>query len=348
MYFFVRRFLDLRRLIERKKYNKDKKMKLVLRRRFLGDEYTVGSLYLSPDPSPQGRGEDSAGATMSESVSTVSTTGKGEDSAGVMIKESVSTTGRVEDSAGATMSESVSTTGKGEDSAGAMIKESVSTTGRVEDSAGATMMESVSTTGKVEDSAGATMMESVSTTGKGEDSAGAMIKESVSTAGRVEDSAGATMRESVSTTTNVMEEITTLSAPIPTRGAAGERNEFEYFCDTLEDKDRGLTQDMPLDEIRRIKVTHETAIPTGVYRVIVNISPSKRRMLPRLLDVPGFSGILIHRGNTKNDSSGCILVGENKVKGKVINSTQYEKRLVEILTEVQDKGEEIFIRVMSD
>jgi hypothetical protein len=120
----------------------------------------------------------------------------------------------------------------------------------------------------------------------------------------------------------------------------------EYFCDTLEDKDRGLKQDMPLDEIRHIKVAHETAIPTGMYRVIVNVSPTKKRMLPRLLDVPGFSGILIHRGNTENDSSGCILVGENKVKGKVINSTQYEKRLVEILTEVQNRGEEIRIRVM--
>lgn len=110
----------------------------------------------------------------------------------------------------------------------------------------------------------------------------------------------------------------------------------EYFCDTLEDVDRGLTQSTPLDEIRKIKIPHETAIPTGVYRVIVNLSPAKKRMLPRMLDVSGFSGILIHRGNTKHDSSGCILVGENKVKGKVINSTQYEKRLVEILSEAQD------------
>jgi hypothetical protein len=88
--------------------------------------------------------------------------------------------------------------------------------------------------------------------------------------------------------------------------------------------------------------------PTGNYRVIVNLSPAKKRMLPRLLDVPGFSGILIHRGNTKSDSSGCILVGENKVKGKVINSTQYEKRLVEILTEAQERGEETRIVVGYD
>jgi hypothetical protein len=71
-------------------------------------------------------------------------------------------------------------------------------------------------------------------------------------------------------------------------------------------------------------------------------------MLPRLSDVPGFSGILIHRGNTKNDSSGCILTGENKVKGKVINSTRYEKRLVEILTEAQERGEEIRIEIVNE
>jgi hypothetical protein len=111
----------------------------------------------------------------------------------------------------------------------------------------------------------------------------------------------------------------------------------EYFCDALEDKDRGLTQSMSVEEIRRIKIPHETAIPTGVYKVIVNLSPAKKRLLPRLLDVPGFSGILIHRGNTKHDSSGCILVGENKVKGKVINSTVYEKRLVEILSGAKDE-----------
>jgi hypothetical protein len=119
----------------------------------------------------------------------------------------------------------------------------------------------------------------------------------------------------------------------------------EYFCDTLEDVDHGLTQTMPPEEIRRIKIPHETAIPTGVYRVIVNLSPAKRRMLPRLLNVPGFTGILIHSGNTENDTSGCILVGENKVKGKVVNSTLYEKRLVEILTGAQERGEMMEIEI---
>jgi len=105
----------------------------------------------------------------------------------------------------------------------------------------------------------------------------------------------------------------------------------EYFSDTLEDTDRELHQNMPLAEIKKIKVAHQTAIPTGTYRVIVNMSPRFRRLLPRLLDVPGFAGILIHRGNTDSDTSGCILVGENKVVGKVINSTPYEIKLVEML-----------------
>jgi hypothetical protein len=116
----------------------------------------------------------------------------------------------------------------------------------------------------------------------------------------------------------------------------------KYFCDTLEDTDRGLRQDMTPVEIYRRKVMHQTAIPTGTYKVIVNVSPAKQRLLPRLLDVPGFDGILIHRGNTADDSSGCILVGENKAVGKVINSTQYELRLVELL-----KGErEITVEVV--
>ena len=110
----------------------------------------------------------------------------------------------------------------------------------------------------------------------------------------------------------------------------------KWFADTLEDCDRGLTQSMPLSEIRRIKMMHETAIPTGTYRVIVNMSPRFRRLLPRLLDVPGFEGVLIHRGNTDKDTSGCILVGENKAVGKVINSTPYELQLVEMLKNETD------------
>ncbi|KAA6350896.1 hypothetical protein EZS27_001743 [termite gut metagenome] len=107
-----------------------------------------------------------------------------------------------------------------------------------------------------------------------------------------------------------------------------------YFCDTLEDK------------VREKKVMHQTAIPYGTYQVIVNLSPSKKRMLPRLLGVPHFEGILIHRGNTAEDSSGCIIVGENKVKGKVIHSTPYEERLTQLCREAQNRKEEIKIEIV--
>ena len=119
----------------------------------------------------------------------------------------------------------------------------------------------------------------------------------------------------------------------------------KYFSDTIEDKDRLIKQTDNLDKIKKTKVYAETAVPTGTYKVIVNQSPKFKRLLPRLLDVPGFDGILIHRGNTAKDSAGCIIVGENKVVGKVINSTPYELKLTEMLKKAQDKGESITIKI---
>lgn len=110
-----------------------------------------------------------------------------------------------------------------------------------------------------------------------------------------------------------------------------------YFCDTLEDKVR----DMP----KELKVWGKTAIMEGTYKIIINYSPKFKRDLPRLLNVPFFEGILIHRGNTQEDTAGCILLGENKVKGKVINSTPYEIKLVELMKDARDRGEEITITV---
>ncbi len=113
----------------------------------------------------------------------------------------------------------------------------------------------------------------------------------------------------------------------------------EFFCDTLEDRVRDLS--------REKKVPGETAIPAGCYDVVVNWSPRFQRRLPRLLNVPGFEGILIHRGNRAKDTAGCILVGENKVKGEVVNSTAHEIRLTALLEEAQRKGEKISIEVVN-
>ena len=110
-----------------------------------------------------------------------------------------------------------------------------------------------------------------------------------------------------------------------------------YWCDTLEDRVRDLSKER--------KVAGETAIPAGTYDVVVNISPKFKRLLPRLLSVPHFEGVLIHRGNTAADSAGCILVGENKAKGKVLNSTAWERRITEYLLDAQNKGEDIKITI---
>lgn len=121
----------------------------------------------------------------------------------------------------------------------------------------------------------------------------------------------------------------------------------KYICDTLEDTCRGLKQTMKLDEIKQIKIPNKTAIPTGRYLVTIDvISPKyyKRKYyynfckgkVPRLINVPSYDGILLHIGNTKEDTSGCILVGENKIKGKVINSTKTFEKLYNILKTAKD------------
>lgn len=111
----------------------------------------------------------------------------------------------------------------------------------------------------------------------------------------------------------------------------------KYLCDTLEDTVRDLSKEA--------KIKHKTAIPEGQYIVIVNRSPRFKRDLPRLLNVPLFEGILIHAGNSNLNTSGCILVGENKIKGKLVNSKYYEEKLTSTLKEIQRKGEGITIKV---
>ena len=107
----------------------------------------------------------------------------------------------------------------------------------------------------------------------------------------------------------------------------------DYFCDVLEDKVRGISSDMTAEQIAKIKVHSQTAIPIGTYKITLTYSNRFKKILPLLNDVPGFEGIRIHSGNTSADTEGCLLVGQNKVKGQVINSRDTFNKL---MSKIQD------------
>jgi hypothetical protein len=105
----------------------------------------------------------------------------------------------------------------------------------------------------------------------------------------------------------------------------------KFFCYTLEDKDRGLKQTDSLLFINTKKIFGVTAIPSGSYELIVNLSPKFKRMLPRILNIKGFDGVLMHRGNSADHSLGCILVGYKKGDNAIFDSTKAENDLVNLL-----------------
>jgi hypothetical protein len=121
-----------------------------------------------------------------------------------------------------------------------------------------------------------------------------------------------------------------------------------YFCDTLEDKVRNLPKEP--------KVYGETAIPAGTYEIDMNtISPKFRNrawakkwggIVPRLKNVPYFDGVLIHVGNNKDDTDGCIIVGDNQIVGGVVNSAIQFNRLMPRLIDANKRGESITIEII--
>ena len=119
-----------------------------------------------------------------------------------------------------------------------------------------------------------------------------------------------------------------------------------YLCETIEDKVRDLNADGDLDDPGEGKVPTETAIPFGRYRVDLTVSPKFKRALPILLNVKHFTGIRIHKGRTAEHSHGCILPGENKVKGQVLYSEKYEMIIVERMLEALKRGEEVWIDIV--
>lgn len=128
-----------------------------------------------------------------------------------------------------------------------------------------------------------------------------------------------------------------------------------YFCESVEDEDRGLLQSMSLSEIKSRKVYGETAIPRGTYDVQLTYSPKfayrnwgikYQGMVPQIMNVPGYEGVRIHPANTAKDLLGCVAVGENKIKGGVINSTAWYYKLMDLyIVPASSKGEKITINI---
>lgn len=130
-----------------------------------------------------------------------------------------------------------------------------------------------------------------------------------------------------------------------------------YYCNTLEDADRGLKQTQHPDYIRSRKVAGETAIPTGTYEVTLNVTSPKyagvawywqlcRGKMPRLKDVPGFDGILIHPGTDALSTRGCVLVGKNTKVGKLTESKACFQQVYKLMKEAADHGEKITIEIV--
>ena len=118
--------------------------------------------------------------------------------------------------------------------------------------------------------------------------------------------------------------------------------EDHYFCDTLEPTWRDY-------EHGAYKVKGRSAIPEGRYAVVISYSPKFKQWLPILLGGPEFNrkwqGIRIHAGNTAKDTEGCILVGQNREVGKVLDSRKWLYELKQKIVEAKDRGEAVWITV---
>lgn len=120
----------------------------------------------------------------------------------------------------------------------------------------------------------------------------------------------------------------------------------EFLCNTVEDRDRGLNNNMSASAILKIKVANETAIPTGTYVLVVSESQKFGRDLIEVRGVPGFTGIRIHKGSNASHSSGCIIPGINSIKGGVTDSQKYEEKLTKMVKAAMAKNEECYLTII--
>lgn len=102
---------------------------------------------------------------------------------------------------------------------------------------------------------------------------------------------------------------------------------------------------MSEEDIKSLKVYSETAIPTGTYKIEVTFSSRFKKKMPVLIGVKGFSGIRIHCGNDETHTSGCILCGFNKEKGKVVNSKVVTSKVYALIENAINNNNEVEITI---
>lgn len=110
-----------------------------------------------------------------------------------------------------------------------------------------------------------------------------------------------------------------------------------YFCDTLEDTVRDTNKSGKFDDGEQ-KIKGKTAIPYGTYEIKWTYSPRFKKYTPQLMNVPSFEGIRVHAGNTSADTEGCLILGENKQVGKVLNSRATINKFYPIIKEACSNG----------
>jgi hypothetical protein len=133
----------------------------------------------------------------------------------------------------------------------------------------------------------------------------------------------------------------------------------QLICNSLEDEDRGLSDSMDERTIRNRKIFGKTAIPRGRYTIdMETVSPkfSKKGFymdvcqgkLPRLKNVKGFEGILLHVADGPKGADlleGCIGVGMNRIKGQLCEGKETFKKIYALMKAANDRGETIYITI---
>jgi hypothetical protein len=119
-----------------------------------------------------------------------------------------------------------------------------------------------------------------------------------------------------------------------------------FECFILEDKDRGLNDTMSLEKIAGTKVYGKTAIPYGRYEIDWTMSARFKVFMPILLNVKGYSGIRIHKGNTEVDSLGCLLCGTRKKNNMITESTLATRNLYAKIEAAKKQGQRIYITIV--